>query len=113
MNVSISSATNKWSKVQKVNTIVAKEEAMKHRYDAAAELALIFIKNVPICFFWMTVTFGVILGTDELQRNWSIVLKSFFIMSFAAVAGTTFIHRLGLWVTTTKNKGSKPEQGAP
>jgi len=69
---------------------------MKHRYDAAAELAMVFIKYVPIVMFWMTVFFGFLLGTDELQRNWAIVLHSFFLMSFTAVAGTTFVHRLGI-----------------
>ncbi len=81
---------------------------MRHRYDAASELAVIFIKYIPICFFWMTVFFGFLLGTDELQRNWSIVLKSFFVMSFGAVAGTTFIHRFGIWVKS--RKGSKTER---
>lgn len=77
---------------------------MKHRYDAAAELAIIFIKYVPICFFWMTVFFGILLGTEELQRNWAGVLQSFFIMSVAAVAGTTFIHRFGIWAVNKKAK---------
>jgi hypothetical protein len=80
---------------------------MRHRYDAASELAVIFIKYVPICFFWMTAFFGFLLGTDELQRNWSIVLKSFFVMSFAAVAGTTFIHRFGIWVKNRKEPKAK------
>lgn len=75
---------------------------MRHKYDAAAEMAIIFIKDVPLAMFWITVVFGLLLGTDELQRNWSICLKSFFIMAVAAVAGTTFFHRLGIRIQARK-----------
>lgn len=77
---------------------------MKHRYDAAAELATIFIKYVPICFFWTTVGFGLLVGTDELQRNWSIAMRSFFITSFATVCGVTFVHRWGKMINERKQK---------
>lgn len=83
---------------------------MRKKYDAAAELAIIFIKYVPICFFWMTALFGVLLGAEELHRNWAGVLQSFFIMSVAAVAGTTFIHRFGIWATNKKMKQAQNAQ---